>query len=117
MVPRRTGVAAMSQEPNEIVAGPGHGETSIKVTITYLAARKPAEFVFPANTTLEKVKQAAMDEFRVTEGPTPDGQSRIVFFLYDDEQQLTDLSRTIGDIADHSRHVKLKLVKQIIQGC
>lgn len=88
----------------------------IQVTATYLPARKPAQLDFSADTTLADVKAAILAEFKVVEGPAPDGQSQIVFQIYDDQQQLSDFSVTIGAIAAPGHHATLKLVKQIIQG-
>lgn len=105
----------MTQE-TKIKAGDDDPSNDIQVTVTYLPARKPANFKFPATTPLSAVKAAVLNEFGVAEGPTPDGQSQVVFFLYDDDRQLTDLSQGIGSIADHGHHAKLKLVKQIVQG-
>lgn len=102
----------------EVKVKPADSDPSndIQVTVTYLPARKPAHLKFPAITPLSQVKAAILDEFNVAEGPTPDGQSQVVFFLYDDGQQLTDLSRSIGSVPEHGLHAKLKLVKQIVQG-
>lgn len=105
----------MTQEA-KVQAGGGDPSSDIQVTVTYLPARKPANLKFPATTPLSAVKAAVLNEFGVAEGPTPDGQSQIVFFLYDDDRQLTDLSQEVGSVADHGHHAKLKLVKQIVQG-
>lgn len=95
--------------------GPPDDET-IGVTATYLPARQPAQLTFPETAGVGAVKTGIMEKFGVAEGPTPDGQGQIVFQLFDKDEQLTDMSRTIGDVAAPSRHVKLNLVKQIVQG-
>lgn len=91
-------------------------KTTIEVTAIYLPARQPAQLKFPETASVGEVKAGIMDKFGVAEGPTPDGQGQLVFQLFDQDEQLTDMSRTIGDVAAPARHVKLNLVKQIIQG-
>lgn len=91
-------------------------QTLIGVTATYLPARQPAQLKFAEATSLAEVKAGIMAEFGVAEGSTPDGQSQIVFQVFDQNEQLTDMSRTIGQVAAPARHVKLNLVKQIVQG-
>lgn len=101
------------------VPNPSNGppdQTLIGVTATYLPARQPAQLKFPETASVGDVKSGIMDKFGVAEGPTPDGQGQIVFQVFDQNEQLTDMSRTIGDVAGPARHVKLNLVKQIIQG-
>jgi len=97
---------------------PGNGPKAkdIKVTITYLPARRPLELEVPPTTTVGTLKAKALEAFKEKEGPTPDGQGQIVFKLFDDERELTDLEETIGTVAGNSGHAKLKLVKQILQG-
>jgi len=96
--------------------GKGPKPKDIKVTITYLSARKPLQLEEPPTTTIGAIKAQALDAFGVQEGPTPDGQGQIVFKLYDDDRELTDLHETIDAVAGNSGHAKLKLVKQILQG-
>lgn len=91
-------------------------QTLIGVTATYLPARQPAQLKFAEVTSVGDVKTGIMAAFGVAEGPTPDGQAQIVYQVFDQNEQLTDMSRTIGDVAAPARHVKLNLVKQIIQG-
>lgn len=91
-------------------------DKTIKVTATYLPARQPAQLAFSETASVGSVKSGIMEKFGVAEGPTPDGQGQIVFQLFDMNEQLTDMSRTIGDVAAPARHVKLNLVKQIVQG-
>ena len=91
-------------------------ETTIGVTATYLPARQPAQLKFPDTASVGEVKSGIMEKFGVAEVPTPDGQGQIVFQIFDQDQQLTDMSRTIGDVATPARHLKLNLVKQIVQG-
>lgn len=96
--------------------GNGPKPKDIKVTITYLPARRPLQLEVPPITTVGTLKAQALEAFKEKEGPTDDGQGQIVFKLYDDERELTDLGETIGAVAGHSGHAKLKLVKQILQG-
>ena len=106
----------MSQDSTKTSAAAADNAGTIQVAATYLAARKPANLKFPAVTPLSEVKAAILDAFKLEEGPTPDGQSQIVYHLYDGEAKLTDLSRTIGSVAEPGKHAKLNIVKQIIQG-
>jgi hypothetical protein len=96
--------------------GSGPKPKDIKVTITYLPARRPLQLEVPPTTTVGALKAQALEAFKEKEGPTPDGQGQIVFSLFDDERQLTDLDETIGAVVGKSGHAKLKLVKQIVQG-
>lgn len=100
---------------NENMGGGSGHQDHISVTINYLPARKPLQLEFPADATLNSVKAEAMNKLGVKEETLPDG-TQIVFQLFDDDEQLTDLSRTIGDVAAPGRHAKLNLVKQIVQG-
>lgn len=100
--------------PNPLNGPPD--DKTIGVTATYLPARQPAQLTFSESAGVAAVKTGIMEKFGVAEGPTPDGQSQIVFQLFDRDEQLTDMSRTIGDVAAPARHVKLNLVKQIVQG-
>ena len=97
---------------------PGNGPKpkDLNVTITYLSARKPLQLKVPPATAVGTLKAEALTAFKEKEGPTPDGQGQVVFKLYDDERELTDLDETIGAVAGNSGHAKLKLVKQILQG-
>ncbi len=107
----------MSQDKGgERAPAEGSKPKNMKVTITYLPARKPLVLDVPQSTTIGTLKSKALDAFKEKEGPTPDGQGQIVFSLFDADHQLTDLDETIGASAGSSGHVKLKLVKQIIQG-
>ena len=96
--------------------GSGPKPKDVKVTITYLPARKPLQLEVPPSTTVGALKAQALEAFKEKEGPTPDGQGQVVFSLFDDERELTDLNETIASVAGKSGHAKLKLVKQIVQG-
>jgi len=102
---------------NDKEKGPADGphEGHIRLTATYLPARKPFQDDFPESATVGDVKAAILTGFGVSEGPAPGG-GQIVFQLFDSEGELTDMSRTIADVAAPGRHAKLNLVKQIIQG-
>jgi hypothetical protein len=102
---------------NEKEKGPqGPHEGHIQVTATYVPARKPFEGDFPENATVGEVKAAIMTAFGIEQGPTPDGKGQVVFHLFDKTGELTDMGRTIADVAAPGRHAQLNLVKQIIQG-
>ena len=104
----------MATDEEQGADGPHDGQ--VRVTTTYLPARKPVQLDFAEDTPLGDVKAAIMGKFGVEEGPTPDGQSQVVFQLFEKDGQLTDLTRTIGNVATPGLHAKLNLVKQIIQG-
>ena len=102
--------------PNGKEMGPGGPSGSqIEVTATYAPARKPFQDKFADEASLGEVKGAIMTAFGVSEGPAPNG-GQVVFQLFDKDGELTDMTRTIADVAAPGRHAKLNLVKQIIQG-
>lgn len=88
----------------------------IKLSVTFIGAKKPFESRIPPATTVGAIKEAALNEFDLAEGPTPDGKDQITFSLFDGKTKLEDLSQSIGAVAGQARSVHLKLVKKIIQG-
>lgn len=88
----------------------------IKVSVTFIGANKPFDTGVPPTTTVGTIKQAALDAFGLGVGPTPDGNDRITYTLFEGKTKLEDLNQSIGDVAGHAHSVHLKLVKKIIQG-
>jgi hypothetical protein len=91
------------------------GNQKLTVTVRYIAATKPfQDNNADQSETLGSLKARVMSAFGVSE--TQDGNQQVLYWLYEDDTKLEDLSRTLGAIAGEKNHLKLRLVQQIIQG-
>lgn len=93
-----------------------HSQHLIGVTVRYAAAIHPFKEEASRNETLATLKVHALNAFSLHEGPLPDG-TIATYKLFHGKQELTDLSRTVGDLAGHSRELELKLSQHLTQGC
>lgn len=89
----------MSQKPQHL----------IQVTVTFPLAKKPYHGDFEASATVGQVRSPAMTEFGAQEEPST------VYYLTHSGDRLPD-ERTLGDINDHANGLKLRLVKELVQG-
>lgn len=94
-----------------------HARDTLRVTVRYAAALKPfIDEDANRNETLGALRSRVLEKFELTDGGTaPDGGA-IVYKLYHGKDEITDLSRTLGDIAGHARDLQLKLSQFIQQG-
>jgi hypothetical protein len=87
----------------------------IELTVRYIGARRPfEEHSASPGQTLAEVKVLALKFFGLVEGPANGGSKVYVFSL--NKEVLTDLSVTIGKLADCQHHLKLDLVERFEQG-
>lgn len=93
-----------------------HKDT-INVTVRYAAASKPFHDKDASREeTLLALRGRVLDAFKLTEGEaTPEGNV-ITYKLYHEKTELTDLSRTVGDLAGRANALPLKLSQFIQQG-
>jgi hypothetical protein len=90
-------------------------QEKLTVTVRYIAATKPfQDNDVSRQETLGSLKTRVMDAFGVKE--SQDSNQQVLYWLYEDETKLEDLSRTLGAIVGEKSHLKLRLVQQIIQG-
>lgn len=103
----------------------GAHETTLVLRVRYAPVKAP--MVDPhasPGETLAQVKIAALQHFKLTEGPVAGG-SKTYQLSFDDVVQ-TDLSVTLNDLVerghgrdhdhDHDRKVELLLIEQFVQG-
>jgi hypothetical protein len=91
-------------------------ETKLKVLVTYIGAGQPFDDpAASATETLGHLKGRVLEHFHLTEGGTPDG-GQVTYRLFDGKTELTDLSKTLGDIAGGKPVVHLKLNEHVTQG-
>jgi hypothetical protein len=81
----------------------------IQVTVTFPLAAKPYHGDFGPVATAGQVRSAAMGAFGAQEEPST------VYYLTHNGDRLPD-ERTLGDVADHANGLKLRLVKELVQG-
>ena len=119
-----------SAVPGHVAEAPhdGHGEPgadpatsrkhhAIRVTVRFAAAVHPlVEEHVARNETLAVLKARALKAFKLEEGPLPDGNVA-TYKLFHGKEELTDLNRTVGDLAGHRDELDLKLSQFITQGC
>ncbi len=92
-----------------------HHDHKLTVTVRYIAATKPFQDNNASrDETLASLKARVMDAFGLKE--TQDANQQVLYWLYEEDTKLEDLSRTLGAIAGDKNHLKLRLVQQIIQG-
>lgn len=82
---------------------------NIQVTVTFPLAQKPYHGDFGPTATAGQIRSAAMGEFGAHEEPST------VYYLTHNGDRLPD-ERTLADVADHANGLKLRLVKELVQG-
>lgn len=86
-----------------------HQQHEIQVTVTFPLAGQPFHGTFSPSVTVGQVRSEAMKKFGAAEDPAS------VFYLTHNGDRLID-ERTLADIADHANGLKLRLVKDLVQG-
>lgn len=82
----------------------------VEVTVAFpLAGQGPHKEKMDRDTTAEQVRGEAMAHFGVADSPTDS------YYLAHGRKRLTG-SETVGDLAEDERELKLKLVKELVQG-
>lgn len=93
----------------EVLMSEKYQRSEIHVTVTFPLAGQPFRGPFSATTTVGQVRAAAMTQFAAHEDQAS------VFYLTHNGDRLAD-SVTLATIADHANGLKLRLVKDLIQG-
>jgi hypothetical protein len=92
----------------------GHHE-SLNVKVRYAAVAKPYEDPSAESTeSLAILKHRVLDHFGLVEGDVDGGRKEYVL-TYQGEQQ-TDLSVTLGKLAEGKHHLEMNLIEHFIQG-
>lgn len=86
-----------------------HHQHEIQVTVTFPLAAQPFHGAFADSTTAGQVRLAAMAKFGAAEDPAS------VFYLTHNGDRLSD-DRLLADVAGHASGLKLRLVKDLVQG-
>ncbi len=81
----------------------------IQVTVTFPLAAQPYHGDFGPAATVGEARSAAMGVFGAQEEPST------VYYLTHNGDRLPD-TRTLGGLADHAKGLKLRLVKELVQG-
>jgi len=94
-----------------------HDET-VTVRVIYPSAAKPAERDFPLAAPVRDVKQFALVEFGLTEGPDPENASnQVVFFLHHDRTKIENLDQPISAFRQgNQQQVTFRLIREVIVG-
>ena len=82
---------------------------SIQVTVTFPLAGAPFHGTYSPTTPVSLVRAAAMKDFNISEDPSS------VYYLTHEGERLSD-DRQLGEIAGHAHGLKLRLVKDLVQG-
>jgi hypothetical protein len=92
-------------------------KNALQLTVRYAAAAHPFhDHDANPDETLSALKGRVLLAFGLTEGQgTPDGNT-VAYKLYHGKEELTDLGRTLGDIAGHAHALELKLSQYVQQG-
>src|SRR5947209_14008217 len=94
----------------------GKSEATLKVIVTYPAAKKPFEDHDVSQTeTVGQLKSIVLAAFGLTEGQSVDGKT-FTYTLYHHKTPLDNLSETLGQIAGDKPTLELKLSQQVTQG-
>ena len=81
----------------------------IQVTVTFPLAPKPYHGDFGSAATIGQVRAAAMVDFNAQE------EASTIYYLTHNGDRLPD-ERLLGQVADHAKGLKLRLVKELVQG-
>jgi hypothetical protein len=84
-------------------------QTNIQVTVTFPLAAKPFHGDYALTTSVGQVRSGAMADFGAAEEPNS------VYYLTHGGDRLPD-ERALGEVADHARGLKFRLVKELVQG-
>lgn len=103
--------------PHDSAGGTGVKKDTINVTVRYAAAPKPFHDNDADRTeTLSSLRSRVLEMFGLIDGEaTPEG-NLITYKLYHEKAELTDLSRTLADVAGQAGALPLKLSQFIQQG-
>lgn len=89
---------------------------TIHVVVHYVAAEEPfKDKEAERSETFGHLKLRVLEEFGLTEGQTPDGNTT-VYLLYHHKSLVENMGQTLGDFAGDEQTLQLKLVQQITQG-
>ncbi len=89
---------------------------TLKVIVTYPAAKKPYEDNDAQRTeTVGTLKAAVLTAFGLTEGQSADGKT-FTYTLYHQKTPLENLNETLGQVAGEKHTLELKLSQQVTQG-
>jgi hypothetical protein len=92
------------------------GKETLKVVVTYPAAKKPFEQGHATrNETVGTLKEAVLKAFGLTEGGSADGNI-YTYTLYFEKRPLENLNETLGQVAGERHTLELKLSQQVTQG-
>jgi len=89
--------------------------TTIKVIVTYPAAKRPFDEEILRTVTVGELKNAVLTAFGLVEGQSADGKT-FIYTLYHQKTPLENLNETIGQIAGEKPSLELKLSQQVTQG-
>jgi hypothetical protein len=90
-------------------------KTTVKVVVTYPAAKKPFEAEVPRTETVGDLKKAVLAAFGLSEGQSADGKT-FTYTLYHHKTPLENLNETVGQVAGDEPNLELKLSQQVTQG-
>lgn len=110
----------MTSLTNPPDAGPGTKPpeaNALHVTVRFAAAPKPFHDQGASrDETVQSLKARVLNAFGLTdEQSSPDGNT-IVYKLYHEKNELTDLSTTLGALAGHAHALELRLSQHVKQG-
>lgn len=93
----------------------GHTHDTLVLRVRYIAARKPlVEEHASSSDTLAGIKPRVLQFFELAEGAAGGGTKTYQFAL--EGVVLTDLSATLGSLAQGKHEIKLDLVERYEQG-
>ncbi|HYT81131.1 MAG TPA: hypothetical protein VEQ37_18125 [Actinomycetota bacterium] len=87
----------------------------VEVGVTYAGAEGPFKRAYAAEVQVQQVKADVLEAFGLAETIDEAG-NQTLYFLYRGGDKITDLSQTVGDLADHRKHLQLRLVREVIAG-
>jgi hypothetical protein len=87
----------------------------VEVAVTYAGAEGPFKQAYAADAQLQQVKADVLAAFGLAE-TTDEAGNQTLYVLYRGGDKITDLSQTVGDFADHRKHLQLRLVREVIAG-
>ena len=88
----------------------GHEHPTVRVVVSYAAAVRPYKAEVADNTTIGRIKTAALEAFKLQETGTK------VFKLFHGKTELSNLSQTVGEVAGGHQELALKLEEVVVQG-
>ncbi|MES2522549.1 MAG: hypothetical protein V4617_07630 [Gemmatimonadota bacterium] len=104
-------------QPPDAEHSPNAKPDTLNVIVRYAAAPKPFHDTGASrDETLAALKVRVLNTFGLSEGPSALDGNAITYKLYDGKTELTDLTVTLGTLAEKGRAVELKLSQHIQQG-